>query len=116
MLHLSKSLNKKNMLLFVFLFCLFVCLFGFFFFFFFFGVFFDTYIGYLYAAEDYYSHMHGSGMKGFDHMSALDLRDGEKKADNYTGQYSAFIFTDRAQQLIKQHNTSKVTIALNIFH
>ncbi len=49
-------------------------------------------------------------MTGFNYTwNALDLRDGEKKATNYTGKYSTFIFTQRAQEMIKQHDKSKVT-------
>ncbi len=66
--------------------------------------------GYLSASEDYFSHKASGGrMPHSNHsFNALDLRDGEKKADNYSRHYSTYIFTERGQQMIKQHDTSKV--------
>lgn len=59
---------------------------------------FDTYFGYLTGSEDYYTHMSGRG---------LDLRDQNNPDYNEHGVYSAFPFTSRAVDIIKQHDTVK---------
>ncbi|KAK6175123.1 hypothetical protein SNE40_013647 [Patella caerulea] len=59
---------------------------------------FDTFLGYYNAKEDYYTHKAGE---------FFDLHDDERAAVEYIGQYSAFFFADRAQQIIRKHDQQK---------
>ena len=55
--------------------------------------------GYLSGAEDYFTHMREGG---------YDLHENEKNADQYKGQYSAYIFSERVQEIVAKHaNHSK---------
>ncbi|XP_064610401.1 arylsulfatase B-like [Liolophura sinensis] len=59
---------------------------------------FDSFLGYYNSEEDYYTHEIG----GY-----LDLHDGELPVRNKTGVYSAYMFADRAIDIISKHNASQ---------
>ncbi|XP_046374479.1 arylsulfatase B-like isoform X1 [Haliotis rufescens] len=59
---------------------------------------FDTFFGYYNAAEDYFTHTAG----GY-----LDFRDNKLPARNYSGEYSAFTFAQRAVDIIHRHDVSQ---------
>lgn len=59
---------------------------------------FDSFLGYYNAAEDYYTHNVG---KGYDFRKERDV----DKHD--AGKYSAYVFAQRAQDIIGQHNKSQ---------
>lgn len=40
-------------------------------------------------------------------LDGLDFYDGEKATNEYHGQYSAHVFTNRAVDVIQQHNKSQ---------
>ncbi|XP_067670409.1 arylsulfatase B-like [Haliotis asinina] len=59
---------------------------------------FDTFLGYYVATEDYFTHSDG----GY-----LDFRDNTLPARNYSGEYSANAFAQRAVDIIHRHNVSQ---------
>ncbi|XP_067658819.1 arylsulfatase B-like [Haliotis asinina] len=59
---------------------------------------FDSFFGYYNAAEDYFNHK----VDGY-----LDYRDNELPARNYSGEYSALTFAQRAIDIIHEHNASQ---------
>ncbi|XP_046545775.1 arylsulfatase B-like [Haliotis rubra] len=59
---------------------------------------FDTFFGYYNAAEDYFTHSTGDN---------LDFRDNKLPARNYTGEYSANTFGQRAVDIIHRHDVSQ---------
>ncbi|XP_040277324.1 arylsulfatase B [Bufo bufo] len=66
---------------------------------------FDTYFGYLLGSEDYYTHDRCYEIKGVNKtVCALDFRDGEVAAKGYEKKYSTHLFTERAVDLIANHN------------
>ncbi|XP_071484505.1 arylsulfatase B-like [Diadema antillarum] len=64
---------------------------------------FQTFFGFLGGHSDYFQHTTSE-----DGFIGKDLRDNEEQvADQYTGQYSTLIFTQRAEQIIRNHDASK---------
>ncbi|XP_046380029.1 arylsulfatase B-like isoform X2 [Haliotis rufescens] len=59
---------------------------------------FDTFFGYYNGAEDYFNHTV---------EKYLDYRDNQLPARNYSGEYSAFTFAQRAVDIIHRHNVSQ---------
>lgn len=59
---------------------------------------FESFYGYLSGSEDYYSHKHGGG---------LDLYDSRQPVPEANGNYSTFLYSQRATDIIKAHNTSQ---------
>ncbi|TRY84223.1 hypothetical protein DNTS_026644 [Danionella cerebrum] len=81
---------------------------------------FHTFFGYLTGSEDYYSHQRCSFITPLNlSRCALDLRDGEEVAVNFTGQYSTELFTQRATQIITGHTPDEplfLYVALQAVH
>ncbi|XP_046335684.2 arylsulfatase B-like [Haliotis rufescens] len=59
---------------------------------------FDTFFGYYNGAEDYFNH---------NIAQYLDYRDNQLPARNYSGEYSAFTFAQRAVDIINRHDVSQ---------
>lgn len=65
--------------------------------------------GYLSGSENYYTHYFCERISALDvTRCALDLRDGEAVATNYTGMYSTELFSQRAISIIESHPSTKV--------
>ncbi|XP_037071601.1 arylsulfatase I-like isoform X2 [Pollicipes pollicipes] len=60
---------------------------------------FQSFLGYWQGAEDYYNHTEAIG----DSVT-LDFWDGEKSAPELSGVYSAELYGDRAESLIREHD------------
>ncbi|KAG8456519.1 hypothetical protein GDO86_002341 [Hymenochirus boettgeri] len=69
---------------------------------------FETFFGYLNCSEDYYTHEMCYYKKALNTTyCALDLLDGEVPTSDYRMKYSTHIFTERAVDLIANHNLEK---------
>lgn len=70
--------------------------------------------GYLTGSEKYFTHHRCSFIAPLNvTRCALDLRDGEDVASNYTGQYSTELFAQRATDIITRHPPEKVHMLIN---
>ncbi|KAF6037038.1 hypothetical protein EB796_004655 [Bugula neritina] len=63
---------------------------------------FDSFFGYLTGAEEHFSHY-----MTYYNYTGLDFYDNLKPHNQSYGQYSAHVFTQRAQSIIQSHNKSK---------
>ncbi|XP_073680740.1 arylsulfatase B-like [Garra rufa] len=81
---------------------------------------FNSFFGYLTGSEDYLDHHRCSFITPLNvSRCALDLRDGEDVANNYTGLYSTELFTQRATDIITRHTPEKplfLYVALQAVH
>ncbi|XP_031433876.1 arylsulfatase B-like [Clupea harengus] len=81
---------------------------------------FDSYFGYLTGSEDYFTHQRCYHISELNlTRCALDLREGEEVASGYTGTYSTHLFTQKAIDLIGQHDPTKplfLYLALQAVH
>lgn len=81
---------------------------------------FSSFFGYLTGSEDYFNHTRCSFITPLNvTRCALDLRDGEDAAVNYTGLYSTELFTQRATDIITRHTPEKplfLYVALQAVH
>ena len=70
---------------------------------------FDSFYGYLTGAEDYYRHTNSQGFPSekYEGLKGYDLRDGEKIAKDAERTYSTFLFAQKAERIISEHNTSQ---------
>ena len=59
---------------------------------------FDSFLGYWAGEEDHYTHLV---------QDALDYWDGETPLPELDGEYSADVFTERAERIIRGHNASQ---------
>ena len=70
---------------------------------------FDSFYGYLTGGEYYYNHIQNSGYPGGDASDFIgyDFRDDTEVAWNASGNYSTFLFAQRADKIILEHDQSK---------
>eukprot|EP00057_Strongylocentrotus_purpuratus_P032679 XP_788463.2 PREDICTED: arylsulfatase B isoform X2 [Strongylocentrotus purpuratus] len=71
---------------------------------------FDSSFGYLSGMQDYWTHFRSGSFPGFpegNHWLGIDFWDNNRVAWEYTGNYSQFVFTERAQRVIQQHNPNQ---------
>ncbi|XP_072174489.1 arylsulfatase B-like [Diadema setosum] len=71
---------------------------------------FDSAFGYMSGMQDYWTHFRGGPFPNFhegNHWLGIDFWDNNRVAWEYTGNYSQFVFTERAQKVIQQHNASQ---------
>uniref|UniRef100_T1J5L8 Sulfatase N-terminal domain-containing protein n=1 Tax=Strigamia maritima TaxID=126957 RepID=T1J5L8_STRMM len=67
---------------------------------------FDTFLGFYQAAEENYQHCLSSDFNYFKNgCNQFDFRHNEKPAPQYTGQYSSYVYGDRAVEIIRRHST-----------
>lgn len=71
--------------------------------------------GYYTGSEDYYTHQRSYFITPLNvTRCALDLRDGEDPAPMYSGVYSTELFSERAINIIRNHNTKTVILYTSI--
>ncbi|XP_064642730.1 arylsulfatase B-like [Lineus longissimus] len=67
---------------------------------------FDSFYGYYNAAEDYYQH--SIPLEPLPHTTVgTDFRDDKLPVKNENGSYSTYLYTERVERIIRQHNTSQ---------